>query len=214
MEEFRKLVEIVKILRSPKGCPWDREQTLESIVENIIEEAYEVVESIHKQDFNKIKEETGDLILQGVFISQIAAETGKFTIEDVLKSLNDKLITRHPHVFNEEKLPSKTEEVLKIWENRKIEDPNPLKEVPSSFPTLLYIYKVIQKAKRKEKLNLSENEITAHIEEVLNKINLKNNETIEELLLLLIILLSMRNEREEIKIRELFKKEIQKYLTI
>ncbi len=144
----------------PKGCPWDIEQTLESIAENIIEEAHEVVESIHNQDFEKLKEETGDLILQGVFISQIAAELKKFRINEAIKNPNEKLVLRHPHVFGEEKFLCQNQKMLsKIWETKKLEDNNILKEVPFIPITLLYIYKVIQKSKRKGRLNLSEGEI-------------------------------------------------------
>lgn len=212
MKEFDKLVEIVGILRSPNGCPWDKDQTLESIVENIVEEAYEVVDSIHKQDFEKLKEETGDLILQGVFISQIAKEMNRFTIEEVLEKLNEKLMLRHPHVFGEEVLPSKPEDALKIWENKKLESPNPLKEVPSSFPTLLYVYKVVQKSKRKGRLNLTEEEIKKKIADKINKVDLDNNNDLEELVLLFLILLSIRNIREEINLRELFKDRISNYI--
>lgn len=206
MEEFDKLVSIVEILRSPDGCPWDKEQTLESIVENIIEEAYEVVNSINNQDFDKIKEETGDLILQGVFISQITKELGKFSIKEVLEEVNNKLIYRHPHVFGNDTLPKDTEEALKFWEQKKKESNNPLNEVPQNFPTLLYIYKVIQKSKRKELLNITENEIISKTKNILTNLDLSDNNQIKDLIIFLLILLSYRNEKTEIELREKFLK--------
>jgi len=205
MRDFDRLVEIVKILRSPNGCPWDRAQTLESIVENIIEEAYEVVDGINKKDYQKIKEEVGDLILQGVFISQIAEEENKFSLEEALRELNEKLIHRHPHVFKNENLPSTTDEALKVWESKKNEDGDIFSLVPNSLPTLLYIYKVIQKAKRKNLLKISENDVINKIKNIINNLDINNNDKVRELILHLAVLLGIRNEKAEVKIKEEFK---------
>lgn len=205
MRDFDRLVEIVKILRSPNGCPWDRAQTLESIVENIIEEAYEVVDGINKKDYQKIKEEVGDLILQGVFISQIAEEENKFSLEEALRELNEKLINRHPHVFKNETLPSTTDEALKVWESKKNEDGDIFSLVPNSLPTLLYIYKVIQKAKRKNLLKISESDVINEIKNIINNLDINNNDKIRELILHLAVLLGIRNEKAEVKIKEEFK---------
>jgi tetrapyrrole methylase family protein/MazG family protein len=205
MRDFDRLVEIVKILRSPNGCPWDRAQTLESIVENIIEEAYEVVDGINKKDYQKIKEEVGDLILQGVFISQIAEEENKFSLEEALRELNEKLIHRHPHVFKNENLPSTTDEALKVWESKKNEDGDIFSLVPNSLPTLLYIYKVIQKAKRKNLLKISESDVINEIKNIINNLDINNNDKVRELILHLAVLLGIRNEKAEVKIKEEFK---------
>jgi tetrapyrrole methylase family protein/MazG family protein len=205
MRDFDRLVEIVKILRSPNGCPWDKAQTLESIVENIIEEAYEVVDGINKKDYQKIKEEVGDLILQGVFISQIAEEENKFSLEEALRELNEKLIHRHPHVFKNENLPSTTDEALKVWESKKNEDGDIFSLVPNSLPTLLYIYKVIQKAKRKNLLKISESDVINEIKNIINNLDINNNDKIRELILHLAVLLGIRNEKAEVKIKEEFK---------
>jgi len=205
MRDFDRLVEIVKILRSPNGCPWDRAQTLESIVENIIEEAYEVVDGINKKDYKKIKEEVGDLILQGVFISQIAEEENKFSLEEALRELNEKLIHRHPHVFKNETLPSTTDEALKVWESKKNEDGDIFSLVPNSLPTLLYIYKVIQKAKRKNLLKISESDVINEIKNIINNLDINNNDKVRELILHLAVLLGIRNEKAEVKIKEEFK---------
>lgn len=98
-QSFEKLVCIMEKLRSEKGCEWDRQQTHESLKSYLIEEAFELIEAINQQDDEKMKEELGDVLLQVVFHSQIASERGSFQIEDVVKSLNEKLVRRHPHVF-------------------------------------------------------------------------------------------------------------------
>ena len=212
MRDFDRLVEIVKILRSPNGCPWDRAQTLESIVENIIEEAYEVVDGINKKDYQKIKEEVGDLILQGVFISQIAEEENKFSLEEALRELNEKLIHRHPHVFKNENLPSTTDEALKVWESKKNEDGDIFSLVPNSLPTLLYIYKVIQKAKRKNLLKISESDVINEIKNIINNLDINNNDKVRELILHLAVLLGIRNEKAEVKIKEEFKEKFSNFI--
>src|SRR5678809_78392 len=97
-ERFRALVELMAALRAPDGCPWDRKQTHESLKPYLLEETYEVLEILDRQDRGKLAEELGDVLLQVLFHSQIAAEAGSFTIEDVLEQLADKLIRRHPHV--------------------------------------------------------------------------------------------------------------------
>ena len=100
---LEELVNTVKILRSPEGCQWDREQTHHSIRQNMLEEAYEAVEAIDENNVNHLKEELGDVLLQVVLHSQIADDNNEFDIQDVAKMLNDKLIHRHPHVFGESK---------------------------------------------------------------------------------------------------------------
>ena len=98
-ERFHKLVNLMAALRAPNGCPWDRKQTHESLKPYLLEETYEVLEILDRQDRTKLPEELGDVLLQVLFHSQIASEAGSFTIEDVLEQLADKLTRRHPHVF-------------------------------------------------------------------------------------------------------------------
>jgi len=121
MKEFDELVEIMDTLRSPGGCPWDREQTHESIAYNLIEEAYETVEAIENGDDESLKEELGDVLLQVVFHARMAAERGAFDIRDVVSGIASKLIARHPHVFGTERLET-AEEVLRSWEKIKSEE--------------------------------------------------------------------------------------------
>jgi tetrapyrrole methylase family protein/MazG family protein len=120
-EWFEKLVAVQARLRAPKGCPWDREQTHESLRTYLIEEAYEVLEALESGDDAKFAEEMGDLLLQIVFHSQIASEEGRFTVAEVIREIHDKMIRRHPHVFGE--LQAKdSAEVLRNWEQIKAEE--------------------------------------------------------------------------------------------
>lgn len=100
-ECFDKVVAIMAQLRAPGGCPWDRKQTHESLKPYLIEETYEALDTIDRRDFPKLKEELGDVLLQVLFHSQIAAETGTFTVDEVLEQLGEKLVRRHPHVFGD-----------------------------------------------------------------------------------------------------------------
>ncbi len=96
---FAALVELMRLLRSPDGCPWDREQTLATLVPFVLEEAHEVVDAIERHDLGELKGEIGDLVFEGVFLAQLCAETGAFTITDALNEVRAKLVRRHPHVF-------------------------------------------------------------------------------------------------------------------
>ncbi len=118
---LERLIEIIEILRSENGCKWDRAQTHKTLKRNMLEEAYEAVDAIDDNDFNHIKEELGDVLLQVVLHSQIAKEENHFNIEDVAKGISDKLIHRHPHVFGDVKVNS-TDEILDNWEKLKKEE--------------------------------------------------------------------------------------------
>lgn len=155
-ETFAAFVDTIAALRAPNGCPWDREQTHESIARNMIEEAYEAVDAIEQHDTAHLREELGDVLLQVVLQSQIAADAGEFTVADVCRDVNAKMIRRHPHVFGEAAAGS-AEDVLSIWDNVKLaeksaadaqaEEPEGLLDsVPVSFPALLQAYKISRKA--------------------------------------------------------------------
>lgn len=113
---FKELTEIIEVLRSQ--CPWDREQTLDSMKKYLIDESNEVFEAVEKKDMDNLCEELGDVLLQVLLYSQIASETGAFTIDDVIDGISRKMIRRHPHVFGDEKVTSK-EEGLALWESVK-----------------------------------------------------------------------------------------------
>lgn len=125
--EFTKLIEIMSTLRAPGGCPWDREQTLGSLRRYAIEETYEVVDAIAREDWDALAEELGDLQLQIVFQSAIAREEGLFDIARVLRTINEKLIRRHPHVFENEPLDT-AEEVTAQWEEIKAREKPPSRD--------------------------------------------------------------------------------------
>ena len=145
---FQRLVEIMARLRGPEGCPWDREQTLETLRAYAVEETYEVLDAIEREDWGQLAEELGDLQLQIVFQAQIASEDDRFTIDDVLSSINEKLIRRHPHVFGDESAAT-AGEVLHRWEQIKAEEKRLkgahgtpsggpiLQDVPRSQPAML-----------------------------------------------------------------------------
>ncbi len=139
---FQKLVKVMERLRGEGGCPWDREPTRESLKPFLLEEAYEVLEAIEEKDTELLKEELGDLLLQVVFHAQIARELGEFMIEDVLVALTDKLIRRHPHVFDKTKAET-TQEVLTQWEKLKNQEKRNKKRksvldgVPKQLPALI-----------------------------------------------------------------------------
>ena len=118
MEKFDEFVATIAALRSENGCPWDRKQTHESLKECLVEETGEVLEAIDKKDDANLCEELGYVLLQVVMHAQIAAEEGRFTIEDVINGVNEKMIRRHPHVFGDIKVSS-VEEGLDLWEQIK-----------------------------------------------------------------------------------------------
>jgi len=143
--KFEDLVELVSILR--KECPWDKKQTHYSIKDNLIEEAYEAIEALDSNDFVEFKKELGDLLLHVVFHSNIADETQTFDIGDVVYSLMEKLIRRHPHVFGETNV-SDDGEVAENWENIKLKEgkKSTLDGLPSHLPALIRAQRMQEKA--------------------------------------------------------------------
>lgn len=147
------LIEIVSVLRAPGGCPWDAEQTHESIRKDFIEETYEVIEAINKKDPAMLREELGDVLLQVVFHTLIETEKGTFSFSDVCDEICKKLIIRHPHVFGDVSVSS-TDEVLKNWDAIKMNTKNQkstseaMESVPRELPALMRANKVQKKASK------------------------------------------------------------------
>ncbi len=171
-EEFNRLIDIMKRLRAPNGCPWDREQDYLSLRRYILEEAYELIEAIESGDLDNMTEECGDLVLQVVFVSQIAAERGDFNICDVLNYISSKLVRRHPHVFGDVTVEN-SDEVLKNWEQIKLgekkekhKDESVISGVPRGLPALLRSFRIQEKA-AKVGFDWPKN----HIEDVLAKVD-------------------------------------------
>jgi MazG family protein len=132
-ERFERAVSIMARLRGPGGCPWDREQTFDSIKPYTIEETYEVLEAIEQRDWSELAGELGDLLLQVLFYSQLASEQGSFSIDHVLDRLADKLIARHPHVFRNVRAETSAE-VLRNWEAIKLEEKKKQREAAGPQP--------------------------------------------------------------------------------
>ncbi|RME68296.1 MAG: nucleoside triphosphate pyrophosphohydrolase [Nitrospirae bacterium] len=150
-EGFERLLKIMEQLRSEDGCPWDRAQTHETLKSYLIEEAYEVLEALDRKDPEKIKEELGDLLFQIVFHAQIAREEGVFSMEDVLEKINQKMVSRHPHVFGQDRVNTK-EEVLERWDEHKKRE-GKLKDslmegLPRALPALLKALRAQERAER------------------------------------------------------------------
>ncbi len=150
-KELDRFVEIIRRLRGPRGCPWDREQDHHSLLPCLLDEAYELVEAIEEKDSNKIREELGDLLLQVGLHAQIADDEGSFHIEDVARSINEKLIRRHPHVFGEVKVDS-ANQVAVNWEEIKKKEINKsvresaLDGIPPRLPALHRASKIQSRA--------------------------------------------------------------------
>ena len=146
MQAFDRFIEIIARLRAPGGCPWDREQTHETLIPYCVEEAYEVVDAIQSGDMSELKGELGDLILQVVLHAQIASESKNFSIEDVLNEICEKMIRRHPHVFSDAKIET-TGEVISQWDELKKKEgrKNVLEGIPKHAPQLHRSLKIGEK---------------------------------------------------------------------
>src|SRR6476659_5979404 len=147
---FQTLVDIMARLRGPQGCPWDREQTLASLRAFLLEETHEVLDAIDRGDADALRGEIGDLIFEGVFLAQVCADAGLFTVADSLRAINAKLIRRHPHIFDPDGRPLETPgEVHQQWEQIKAKEQSDagerrsvLRGLPKSLPSLLRAYEI------------------------------------------------------------------------
>ena len=171
MKEFDELVDIISKLR--EDCPWDKEQTHESLSKHLIEEAYELLDSLAKlndedESFKNLESELGDLLLQVLLHSKIASENGYFSIVGVVDSLNKKLVKRHPHVFGDVKLDS-PKEVEKQWEKIKQEDKNSIfDDINKNLPAITTAFKAQRKA---ESINLSYKNYEEALEDLISEID-------------------------------------------
>ncbi|MBI5787458.1 MAG: nucleoside triphosphate pyrophosphohydrolase [Candidatus Schekmanbacteria bacterium] len=152
MKTFQDLTDIVAKLRGPDGCPWDKQQTHQSLKPFLIEEAYEVLDALDETDPAKLKEELGDLLFQVVLHAQLAKEAGNFTIDEVIETVAEKMTRRHPHVFGDANLTT-PQEVLINWEQIKKEEKggsktSVLEGVPRQLPSLLRAHRLQEKAAR------------------------------------------------------------------
>jgi len=230
---FKELVDLLAYLRSPEGCPWDRKQTHTSIVPNLIEETYEVVEAIQKKDNFKLKEELGDLLLQVLFHAQMEAEwlhhgqlnvdqKEKFDIYDVIQNLILKLKTRHPHVFKKkESLTSK--QVLQNWEKIKLsqkkERHSALSGLPQHLPALVKAYRMQEKisrlgfewSKKEEILSKIEEELKELKKSLKSKNSKKTEEELGDLFLILVTLARKLKKDPELALRRAIDKFVARF---
>ena len=146
---FQELVEIMARLRGPGGCPWDHEQTLESLRQFVLEEAYEVLDAIDRGDHDDLRGEIGDFLFEGVFLARIAEDDGHFTVVDSLGAICEKLIRRHPHVFGDAAGVETPRQVLEQWEAIKAREQRDaghsrsvLRGLPKALPALLHAYEI------------------------------------------------------------------------
>ena len=200
MHTYEEFLKVIETLRSENGCPWDKEQTHSSLKQCMLEEAYEVIDGINefeeKGDYKNLREELGDVLLQVVLHAQIAKEDGRFTMEDIVDEICEKMIRRHPHVFGEKTAENSTES-LKLWEDIKKQEKkeetlaDTLNRVAKAFPANIRAEKIQKKAaksgfefesmeqvlgKVKEELQ----ELCEVLEEQKNSENLQNNRLDEE----------------------------------
>lgn len=178
-KKFEKLVNLMKTLRSKKGCPWDRKQNHTSIKHCLVDEVCEVIEAIDHKNPEKLKEELGDLLYQIIFHARIAEERGRFSINDVLENIYQKLIRRHPHVFGTKKIKT-AEKVLDYWHKHKIKEEKQKgnKSIVDNIPhTLPALYKAIKVQKKVSTVGFD----WKNPEEVINKIEEELQELKEEI---------------------------------
>lgn len=144
---FQQLVDVMRTLRGPGGCPWDHEQTFETLRPFVLEETYEVLDAIDRRDYDDLRGEIGDLLFEGVFLAQIAADEGRFTVADSLRHITDKLIRRHPHVFGTAAHVRTPGQVLEQWEQIKSREQqgqptSVLRGMPKALPALLGAHEI------------------------------------------------------------------------
>jgi len=179
---FAELVEIMARLRGPEGCPWDREQDHRSLRRCLLEETYEVLEAVDAEDWDGLRQELGDLLLQVVFHAQLAAEAGRFDIYDVVRGLRDKLVVRHPHVFGD-KVIETAEAVVDQWEAQKRRErgetiEEQMAKVPRALPALARAQTAQKQAGRAGR-DWASDDAQAMLEEALRSLLTGNSEEVE-----------------------------------
>jgi len=171
MKSIDRLIEIIKKLRAPDGCPWDREQTHLSVRGHLVEECAELLEAIDNADSVSMREELGDILMHLMLHSEMASENGEFTFDDVATELGDKLIRRHPHVFSDAKV-SDSDDVLKIWQDVKAKEKKAravgglFDGIPPQLSALRYAYDIAKKADSDILDSVSKKEISSESAEL------------------------------------------------
>ena len=182
--KLEDLIQILKKLRSPNGCEWDKEQTHESLIPYLLEETYEVIEAIEDKDYDLLKEELGDLLLHIIFQAELASEGNKFNIYDSIQNINDKLIKRHPHIFSNQKDKSWQKGSWELAKQEEKKRASILDGVPKALPALIKANRIQEKAAGANFDWVTTNQVYHKIDEELlelkEAIKTKNNDHIEE----------------------------------
>ena len=191
MSSIKTLLETMRMLRDKdNGCPWDIEQTFESLSPCVVEEAYEVSDAIANKDYENLKEELGDVLLQVIFQAEIANETELFNFDEIVDSLNNKLIRRHPHVFAGASKPLSAKEQTQAWDAIKAQEKKPkdtrntFADIPASLPPILKAKKIQKKASKKgfdwkESIDVIE-KVEEELKELKHEIQQNNKENSQE----------------------------------
>jgi MazG family protein len=219
-KKFERLIEIVKILRGPDGCMWDKKQTHESLIPYFLEEMYEVIDSIQEKNAEKLKEELGDLLLHIVFQSQLGEEEGKFTLADSIDYINEKLVRRHPHVFDNVEVED-IGEIRKNWEDIKLNEGRKslMEGVPKTLPALLQARRVQERASEVgfdwEHIENVWDKISEELEELKKAIESRENDNIKnevgDILFTMVNLSRFLNINPEEALRETVRKFIRRF---
>ena len=173
MDQFDSLLHIAEKLLGPNGCPWDQKQTFLSLQPYVLEEAHEVIEAVDADDDRKMIEELGDLLYTVVFYGKLGEKTGRFSMEEIVKTIKEKLIRRHPHVFGETKVEN-IDQVIKNWEKIKAEEKkvaqssSALDDIPPTLPTLIKAQKILKRILRsgsihREAQKMTEDEVGSQL---------------------------------------------------
>jgi MazG family protein len=215
IDQFNRLFEIIKTLRSENGCPWDREQTVKTMSSSLIEESHELVEAIETGKNEDLEEELGDLFFLTLFVSYMAEQEGKLTVEKVIRGIADKLVRRHPHVFGglEEK---NVENIITNWESIKLTEQKnlsritPFDGIPKALPEVQRFYKILDKMKRN---NLSIPEVTKEVlKEGFNAfITQDSPESLETFVFQFIVYNYIKDNDLSLTIRKISRRTIEKY---
>lgn len=214
--DFRRTIDA---LREPGGCPWDREQTHESLRRYLIEEAYEAADAITQGDMDDVREELGDVLLQVVLHARIAEENGDFTIHDVIRTVNEKMITRHPHVFASLELEN-TEAVLHNWEKIKKTEKGEvtlaekLKKLPRSVPATMRAQEVVKKAQAYGHVRRERTELVQRLQTMLQGQGPKGEQELADLAFYTILLLDLEGFQSESLLSQRVDQEIETLLKL
>lgn len=190
---FQELIQVIKTLRGPNGCPWDKAQTIATAKDYILEEAYELLDAVERKDHQNICEEAGDLLFQVMFLINLEEEIGTFGFEEVLKNTKAKMVRRHPHVFENASVSS-VQDVISNWEKIKEEEKKDAKNqnhtLPSSMPGSMKLLKVFNLAKKKD-VPLELTPVHNRLKDICKKIFIDDTSELSEKEILSILYLSL-----------------------